>query len=70
MLDHIRIIFVILIAPAEELQSPLDSEYFPKDVVQHVINNVRDTAHKSHSVFCQLDTLKKYIDWEWRETAR
>ncbi|XP_052812134.1 electroneutral sodium bicarbonate exchanger 1-like isoform X2 [Mya arenaria] len=48
-----------------------DGEYFPKDVVQNVLNNVKDKGHRSHHVFCQLDTLKSFNgNWEWRETAR
>lgn len=48
-----------------------DQEYFPVDIVQNVLNNVKDKGHKSHNVFCQLDTLKTFMgNWEWRETAR
>lgn len=56
----------------EEDQPDLtDQEYFPSDIVQNVLNNVKDKGHKTHSVFCQLDTLKAFNgNWEWRETAR
>lgn len=48
-----------------------NQEYFPVDIVQNVLNNVKDKGHKSHNVFCQLDTLKTFMgNWEWRETAR
>ncbi|XP_045168202.1 electrogenic sodium bicarbonate cotransporter 1-like isoform X6 [Mercenaria mercenaria] len=48
-----------------------DTEYFPVDIVQNVLNSVKDKGHKSHNIFCQLDTLKTFMgNWEWRETAR
>ena len=55
----------------EDIPELYDGEYFPKNVVQNVLNNVKDKGHKSHHVFCQLDTLKSFNDnYEWRETAR
>jgi len=55
----------------EPVHQMFEGEYFPKDVVQNVLNNVKDKGHKSHHVFCQMDTLKSFNDnYEWRETAR
>nr|BAU71495.1 putative sodium-driven chloride bicarbonate exchanger [Phreagena okutanii] len=58
---------------AEDQPTPnlTDQEYFPVDIVQNVLNNVKDKGHRSHPVFCQMDTLKTFMgNWEWRETAR
>ena len=66
-------VFVFVFPDEEEPAEPdmLDSEYFPQDVVQNILNNVKDKGHRSHSIFCEMDTLKTYADtWEWRETAR
>ena len=66
-------LFVFVFPDEEEAAEPdmLDSEYFPQDVVQNILNNVKDKGHRSHSIFCEMDTLKTYSDtWEWRETAR
>ena len=55
----------------EEQHAMYDTEYFPSDIVQNVLNNVKDKGHRSHYVFCQMDTLKSFNgNWEWRETAR
>ena len=47
-------------------------EYNPTDWVQRIINNNhRAVSHKAHSIFCELDVLKKHNDsYEWRESAR
>lgn len=59
------------LAENEPSNAQTDTEYFPVDIVQNVLNNVKDRGHKSHNVFCQLDTLKTFMgNWEWRETAR
>ncbi|KAH3715008.1 sodium bicarbonate cotransporter 3-like [Dreissena polymorpha] len=45
--------------------------YVPKDLVQHMLNNVKDKSRQSHNIFCELDTLKTFNgNLEWRESAR
>ncbi|CAG2239630.1 NCBE [Mytilus edulis] len=47
-------------------------EYDPTGWVQRIINNNRrEVSHKAHSVFCELDVLRKHYDnYEWKESAR
>ncbi|CAC5411214.1 Anion exchange protein 3,Anion exchange protein 4,Sodium bicarbonate cotransporter 3,Sodium-driven chloride bicarbonate exchanger,Electroneutral sodium bicarbonate exchanger 1,Electrogenic sodium bicarbonate cotransporter 1,Electrogenic sodium bicarbonate cotransporter 4 [Mytilus coruscus] len=47
-------------------------EYNPTDWVQRIINNnKRGVSHKAHSVFCELDVLRKHNEnFEWKESAR
>lgn len=56
---------------SEQSYEPVELEYFPSQIVQEVLNNVKDQSHRSHKVFCQLDILKQFHEeLEWRESAR
>ncbi|XP_033761827.1 sodium bicarbonate cotransporter 3-like isoform X1 [Pecten maximus] len=46
-------------------------DYDPTDRIQNLLNSVKDEAHKTHSIFSELDVLRRYNDaYEWREAAR
>ena len=72
--QHITMVQLSLLSAddlAETNPNLTDQDYFPSDVVQNILNNVKDKGHKSHNVFCQLDRLKHFNEsLEWRETAR
>lgn len=53
----------------ENTGSPDD--YNPTDWVQNLLNTVKDEGHRTHSIFSELDILRKSNDtYEWREAAR
>ncbi|KAL5007261.1 hypothetical protein ScPMuIL_016067 [Solemya velum] len=46
-------------------------EYSPGEIVQELLDRVKDPGHRTHHIFAELDVLRKYNDiWEWRERSR
>ncbi|KAL5007310.1 hypothetical protein ScPMuIL_016116, partial [Solemya velum] len=59
----------VVAATALALRTP--KAYHPGEVVQDLLNKVRDPGHKTHHIFAELDVLRQHDEvWEWAERSR